>query len=191
MKLSTADLKSLFEHPDFRTLPTQMVLAEQPDMPWMDTLKEITEAGAKQVVWEIGACVALLFDTYGDLIEEVDLSIERTDTGHLHVYFQIDGYECYYGKYDVDEDKRAELGAIDNLEAFQFTVNRLDDFANHHLVPAFSTLEAASKTFTSSEEARDVARKQAPQVEAWVRKRLLEDHVATQLPSPRPKPRGM
>lgn len=172
----TADqLKELITNPDFQHLPQVL---EKQDQPWWDLLDGVVTNATKLNIWIAAQSVALLFDTYDEVIESVQISVDteshKTET-YLSVMLNINDAHCYDGSEELDSETHDKMDGIDGEKAFELTVSEINDIGNGHLLSRIGLLQDAfEEPFFNSAKAREIAQKYAPEIDAWARQFLLE-----------------
>lgn len=177
MRFNLDTLQALTQSADYYALPTRFAREAVPDDNWWQILEALTDEGARIKVWEIGQCAALLFDTYGDLIEEVSLDVGHyamSNEPYMTLVLNINGQQCLEDRVDLEDETLDAMEAIDGKVVVGSVVERLSNLANSNLLGKIGTLEAElSKPYTSGDEARARAAGAAPRIEAWARQQRL------------------
>lgn len=183
MRFNLDTLQALTQSADYCALPTRFAREAVPDDNWWQILEALTDEGARIKVWEIGQCAALLFDTYGDLIEEVSLDVGHytiSNEPYMTLVLNINGQQCLEDRagledgVDLEDETLDAMEAIDGKVVVESVVERLSNLANSNLLGKIGTLEAElSKPYTSGDEARARAAGAAPRIEAWARQQRL------------------
>lgn len=180
MKFNAQTLEELTKSGDYHALPFQMG-GDDESRPWWMVMEQSAEQAARLMIWQSAQNIAMLFDVYGPVIEDVAMSI-NTVQDRDEVYFDITVYindtRCYPDDLEMDEEAVAQCEQIDERKALDLAVWQLNDIGNQHLLPHIDLMaNALGRTFRSSDEARAVAREFAPAVDAWVRNKLLGAEV--------------
>lgn len=177
MRFNLDTLQALTQSADYCALPTRFAREAVPDDNWWQILEALTDEGALIKVWEIGQCAALLFDTYGDLIDEVSMDVGHyalSNEPYMTLVLNINGLRCGFDRVDLEYETLDAMEAIDGKVVVGAVVERLSNLANSNLLGKTSILEAElAKPYTSGDEARARAAVAAPRIEAWARQQQL------------------
>lgn len=182
MKFNATTLKELTKSNEYHALPFQLG-GQDEARPWWMVMEQSAEQAARLMIWQSAQNIAMLFDVYGPVIEEVSMNLDTVQDGD-EVYFSITVYindaRCHEELLEMEERAIEQCEEIDESQALTMAVGELNDIGNQHLLPYIGLMaQALNRTFHNSDEARAVAQEFAPAVDAWARHTLLGAEVAT------------
>lgn len=175
------DLQTLIKSPDYMAI----ALGNQ-ESGWQGSLNSPSDVAARLHAWESLQAIAVLFETYGEAMQRVELNVEiqRDEDEHsfAEAWLQINGHDCMrvddIG--DFDSDLQDQMDDIDNMEALEECVDRILTLPNHAIIRHFEVFENATKgTLTSAEQARERAAAVAAPF-AWRIHSILVDRAGAQ-----------
>lgn len=145
---------------------------------WWQIHEALVENEAKLQIWEAAQWASLLFDTYGELVESVSLSIDLArdcDEVYLHTTLYINNEICSAVDISLDGDTVDAMNKLDERCVFLKVVDKLNDIASSHLLREIERLQTAFRdTIRSAGQARQVGMEHAGEVQARLEALALE-----------------
>lgn len=184
MKLSSDDLYALLSSRDFKMLPAQMAM-EEPYEGWEQVIKYTLSYARKCSVWEACHRVADLMELYPHIGEfQLIFTIGYDDDPYLDTLLKINGNKAGYTQQKVMEENPESVKIDGGTQLWQTVqwahgIGAMGD-GRKELVNEINGFDAAFKQpITSPQQARERAREHAPEVEVWVRQRVLGELVSS------------
>ena len=186
MRLTRQQLINLEEQPEFHQLPAVLAF-EQGVTHWKEMGPRIRHEAAKATCWMALHYLANLFEAYP---RQMNSALVSWNNGHddypqLKSHFRINEIRVEHersrqGPWLPISRHFQEMRDLDDGVAMDETMDwfkglTYGDHVCHELVNQVSTFERIFKEpILSAQEARARAREHAPEVEAWVKRNLLE-----------------
>ena len=189
MRLTRQQLNSLEDNHEFQRLPASVVLDKNEFGHWETVGGLVRHEAAKATCWVIFHKLAALFEAYPEQLDTIAVSWEsgHDDFPLLISSFNINGAHVRYERENRGQGDWIPISRhfqnmrdADGGAALDETMDWLrgisyGDKICHELIKARSTFDLIFKEpIRSAQEARARAREHAPEVEAWVKRNLLE-----------------
>ena len=191
MKITLPDLLKLTQNPDYRRLPRDLAMSQiQEKDSWSSIVDHFTEEGAKEFLWKTGQLVAILFDTYERGISSFKITINTFDDASLDIETKINGQRCYANTISANATINPKWKAMGDLEIMKKVLTEFEGMGNARLSSQISEIrDHLLYEFTSAQQARQLAQEVAPEINSWVKGRLLEQAASAAQAKTKSEPR--
>lgn len=188
MRLSAKQLNDLRTDPGFVRLPGELGVL-QPFTHWTEVSRLVSQEAARAGAWLACHKLAELFEVYPETLQQVRVEY---DNGHddfplLCPTFYINGVRArktWMGNRHIPVSAELDaFKAVDGGKQLDAITDWLDEVgrkdSGHTLSVHITKINTWLKApITSAREARQLAQSIAPEVDAWVKKHLLEQALA-------------
>lgn len=180
MSLDLDTLHRITQSKTYNQLP--LTLAQRKEgAKWWQMQEAVSEESARLQVWEAAQYIALLFDTYPGLIQDVRLSLNLADeNGAMYAdnYTYINDESAHDQAPNLLSDERDAIDEIDDARVLWAVVDTLNDVATMQLAAHVEILrEAFGRKITSAEQARQIGRELGGAMAAHIEAEVLEQVV--------------
>jgi hypothetical protein len=188
MKLD--DLNEILDDTAFNRWPLEQTqAAAAPDDKWWQVHDRLVENEVEVTLWTAAQFVALLFETYPNVIKTVQpgvsVDVDRDQRFADHRLL-VNGVYCdpdYNEFEDEDGDFLGQVDDVDESRVFNAAVSALNDLVSSHLLGKIEEIDSRISTkFTSAAQAQRMAADHAPAIRAWVDSARLADLAAAARP---------
>lgn len=185
MKMTFEFLDEILKDGEMRALPIRLAEEKCQHKVWWEMLQLLRVEGAKATIWEGCQTIALLFDTYGESIKSVRLSLNADGDGddmYMTSSVYINDEQCYEGEINLEEHVIQACENTDECRVLEFAVMTLDMLGNSDLLSEMEVMEKAlERDFSGAKQARDVAREFAPEIDRWFVAKVLGRQAQEQI----------
>lgn len=145
--------------------------------PWWRQAMPGIEHGTKVSQW--GACqwIGVLFDTYGELIEKIQLRFELDQRKGCYMTSSVYINDEYVDEGAVYDDMYEPMRALDNSACLREAVFGLNDCAHSYLLANLLDFQENFNDvdFTCAKQARQLAQEISPEINVWFNKMVLTE----------------
>ena len=195
MKITLTDLFELTKNSHYCQLPKDIARdKESEDDPWTSGVDKVIREAIKETTWKICQMVGILFDKYEDGLSSVKVRANIGQDGEdIYLSFEAHINDVLSNSitiipYSLVIDGWDKLGDVGDLKR---VLMELEGMGNTRLVSDIYYLrELLPEAFTSAQQARQLAQEAAPEINSWVKGRLLEQAAAAAQAKTEPRPRG-
>lgn len=182
MKISLPDLIELSHETDWLNLPKYLVGEDiWEEKNWPRIVDALTEEGAKQAVWKLSHLAAILFDVYEGSVYSVKIKARAAVEQYVsYLSFEVDINNTRCSSINLSAQAMAVewMKSAGDLEEMRQTLDEIEGMGNSRLINQIDKIRMLiPQEFTSARQARKAARELAPEIDVWVRRRILEKHA--------------
>lgn len=186
--LTLASLQEITQSTSYRTLPMQAAKARQEE-DWWDQVNAITRSASDRDIWEIASAAGVVFDTYPDLIDEIDISFEyQSERGSgewVECTLKINGENFDRDTNDLDEELSDAMEEIDGMDAVNFLYESMGSALGSRQMGDFDRVQKLfDKTLINAKMARDIALSAQPDLVALLDAQEIERATPTARKTP-------
>lgn len=176
-----ASLDTLVQSDEFKHLATALAL-ESGERGWEALVDRLEKKGVEVAIWEAYQRIGVLFDTYKHAIEGVSVGFEEefcSDGSYLSISVTINGCVVSDGDVMLNDEAMAQTDSIDESRVLNDTVSFVYYMVPNSMLKEIQLLsDAFPQSIESGGQARALASVHAPNVDAHVRKRMLEQVIS-------------
>lgn len=178
MKITPEILAEAFNDP--KVTSPEDIQSQSQNETWWDDLDIRMKKASKVIQWQMCQVAAMVLDVYSPHIQSVELSIGAycsMDEDNAFAYASSDIRINNLLPFNLDTDIKKLMEEIDNREAVSFATKFFDHPKVGSLLPMIEEIakNLNNRSFTCADQARALAAKIHPELNAWFTQKLLTE----------------